>query len=314
MKLKKFIINGFSFLFVFLMIYIPAMIIMCKVKYKNKPIIFRTSEIYKVKGGNTYQKFKEFNINEKYDIIVIGSSHAYRSYDPRNFSKLKIKMFNLGSSGQSPLNTYYLVKNYIKSGNCKLVLFDVYDGAFNNNGFESSSDLIQNVSSNKAALQMAASYTNPQILNMLALRFVNLNSPPVFLDSTYVSNGFSQKNDTLRYSLPYEDYENRTSPSPLQAEYMEKTIRYIKEQGISLIMTTIPFPKEKSRVEHDQYSKEFHEIAEKYKIKYFDYSFNTNFNSELHFYDSHHLNQDGVNLYNEILIKDLRANNYFNQP
>lgn len=307
--MKKFIVNIAVFLLISLLIYVPVLTILCKVKYKSKPLIFRTADIYKVKGGNTYQKFKDFDAKTTYDIIVIGSSHAYRGYDPRNFKKVGINLFNLGSSAQSPLNTYYIAKNYIYKKSCKLVLFDIYDGSFNNNGFESSADLIQNISSDKAAIQMASCYTNPQILNMLGLRFLNKKAPPLITDTSYVGNGFSQKYDTLKYSLPFEEYENRNSPTQLQIEYFEKILVYFKEANIPVILATIPFPKEKSREQHDKYSKIVSALAKKYSIPYLDYSFNTNFNSELHFYDSHHLNQEGVNLYNSILIKDLQEMN-----
>ena len=310
MELKKIIFSGLKFLLLVLVLYLSSLFVLSKVKSKGKPIIFKTADIYKVKGGNSYQKFKEFNLSTSYDIIVIGSSHAYRGYDPRNFKRLGLNMFNLGSSSQSPLNTFYIVNNYITPKSCKLVIFDLYDGAFNNNGFESSSDLIQNISSTKAALQMATCYTNPQIANMLGLRFFNQNSPPSYFDSSYIGNGYNEKFDTLKYSLPFQDYENQYLPSTLQIEYLDKILQYFKDKNIPIITTTTPVPKEKSRYEHDRYSKIFLDLSNKYNIKYLDYSFNSNFNSEQHFYDSHHLNQLGVDLYNKILIDDLRKLNY----
>ena len=37
------------------------------------------------------------------DVLVLGSSHAYRGFDPRIFKKAGIKLFNFGSSGQTLL-------------------------------------------------------------------------------------------------------------------------------------------------------------------------------------------------------------------
>ena len=310
MESKKIFIRGLIFIGILLVIYFPSVVLMSKLKYKGKPLICRTADIYKLKGGNTYQKFKEFNKDKRYDIIVIGSSQAYRGYDPRNFKKEGLNIFNLGTSGQSPLNSFVIAKNYITSQNCSLVLFDVYDGIFNGTGFESTSDLIQNLSSGKAAIEMASKNNNPQVLNMLALRILNSNSPPTFIDSSYVAGGFTQKNDTLRYSLPFEEYESYYAPSPDQIEYFEKTLQYFKEKNIPVILTSLPFPKEKSKKEHYKYAQIFDSAAKKFGIKYLDYSFNTDFDSELHFFDSHHLNQSGVNLFNEILLKDLHKMNY----
>ena len=309
MEIKKLINNGLIFILVFLLIYFPSLIFVCKIKYKEKPIIYRTSDIYALKGGGSYQKFKEFNSNEKYDVIVIGSSHAYRCYDPRNFKKAGFNMFNLGTSAQTPLNSYVIAKNYITHNNCKLAILDIYDGVFHNTGFESSSDLIQNISSDKAALELALSYKNPQIVNMIALRLINANSPVMYKDILYIGNGYSEKKDTLKYSLPFEEYENRYLPSDLQVDYLEKLIRYFKENNIALIMVTVPFPKEKIKEQHRIYAKIFNDLAKKYSITYLDYSFNTSFDSQIDFYDAHHLNQRGVNLFNKILFEDLQKLN-----
>ena len=221
MERKKFIVNGFYFLIVSALIYFTLVTAMCKISYDGKPAIYRIADVYKLKGGNSFQKFQEFDKDKKYDIIVIGSSHANSSYDPRSFQKAGLSMYNLGTSGQTPFNTYYIAKNYITNDNCKMVLFDIYDGIFNSNGFESSSDLIQNISSNKTAIEIAGGFTNPQVINMLALRFINSNSEPSFWDSTYVKNGYSENNDTIKYSLPFDEYENRNTPSASQIKYLE---------------------------------------------------------------------------------------------
>ncbi len=306
MEIKKIIYNGLVFLLLFSLIYFPSLVLVCKLNFKKKPLIYRTSDIYTLKGGNSYQKFKEFNKEKKYDIIVIGSSHAYRGYDPRNFKKAGISVFNLGTSAQTPLNSYIIAKNYVTASNCKLVILDVYDGAFHNNGFESSSDLIQNLSSNKAAFEMATTYNNPQVINMYALRLINQNSPVIYTDSLYVGNGFSEKRDTLKYSLPFDEYENRYLPNELQIDYLEKLLSYFNSNNIPVIMVTVPFPKEKIKEQHKIYSKIFNDLALKHHVRYLDYSFNTNFNSQTHFYDSHHLNQTGVDLFNSILLQDFK--------
>ncbi len=309
MKTKKIVVNGLLFLVMFSLIYFPALVFVCKVNYKGKPLIYRTSDIYTLKGGNTFQKFKEFDKNIKYDIIVVGSSEAYRGYDPRNFKKSGITIFNLGTSAQTPLNSYIISKQYITSSNCKLVVLDVYDGAFHNNGFESSSDLIQNLSSDVAAIEMASSYKNPQIINMLALRFVNSGRPIMYRDSLYVGNGFSERRDTLKYSLPFDEYENRYLPNEVQIDYLEKLLNYFNSNHIPVVMVTVPFPKEKIKEQHFVYKKIFTDLSSKYNVPYLDYAFNNYFNSQTHFYDSHHLNQAGVDLFNKIFLEDLNKRN-----
>src|SRR5688572_15501507 len=44
------------------------------------------------------------------DILVLGSSLAYRGIDPRVFSKKGIRIFNLGSTAQTPIQSVCLAK------------------------------------------------------------------------------------------------------------------------------------------------------------------------------------------------------------
>jgi hypothetical protein len=53
--------------------------------------------------GHMFTRNKELNSLDSIDILVIGSSHVYRGFDPRFFSKKGIRLFNLGSSAQTPL-------------------------------------------------------------------------------------------------------------------------------------------------------------------------------------------------------------------
>ena len=306
MQYKKFIINCFVFAALITSMYLVIFFGLCKIEIGKAPLVYKTSHIYAKKGGNTYQKFHEFNADGNYDIITIGSSLAYRGYDPRNFQKEGINMFNLGTSAQSFLNTYFIAKNYISSKNCKLVLFDIADDCFASDGFESSSDLIQNIPSNTTALEMASAYTNPQVINMLALRFINLSNPPVYIDSFYVGKGFSQNEKMLKEKLTVEAYNQFLTPQKLQIEYLDKTLNYFKSNNIPVLLVTHPIAKEKKKDQHELILAIVNSLCKKYQVQYFDYSFNHELDSQQHFYDAKHLNQAGVNIFNKALLMDLK--------
>ena len=65
MKRKRFILNGFYFLLISALIYFPLITIMCKMSYDGRPAIYRTADVYKLKGGNSFQKFQEFDKDKK---------------------------------------------------------------------------------------------------------------------------------------------------------------------------------------------------------------------------------------------------------
>jgi hypothetical protein len=309
MEIRKLLYNAVIFLLISLSVFAALFYMLFKIKKGDTGIIYRTSGIYYWKGGNTYQKFKDFDEKNKYDVIVIGSSHAYRGYDPRIFKRSGISLFNLGTSAQTPLNSYWIAKNCIHLKH-KLVIFDVDDGALSTDGFEASADLIQNISSDKAAFQMATCYDNPQVANMLFLRMLNEKKPAVYIDSFYVGNGYSQKMDSLKVRLPLADYNYNPTPDKTQIDYLERIIQYFKANQIPVILVTHPSPLERNRIIHASFLNILNKICEKYQIDYLDYSSVYNFDSQNCFFDSNHLNQNGVEKFNSILIKDLYKRAY----
>ncbi|MFQ5607599.1 MAG: hypothetical protein ACE5GA_06610, partial [Candidatus Zixiibacteriota bacterium] len=72
------------------------------------------------------QRFREIEGARDVDILFLGSSHSYASFDPRVFSESALSSFNMGSASQSPLNTYSLLKRYYERLNPKVVVYEVY--------------------------------------------------------------------------------------------------------------------------------------------------------------------------------------------
>ena len=90
----------------------------------------------------TKAKLKEAEKVKNIDVLIIGSSHAYRGYDTRIFNHAGLSAFNLGSDGQTPLSTEFLVKRYVKGLNPKFVIIDVYPVLLGNDGMESQLELM----------------------------------------------------------------------------------------------------------------------------------------------------------------------------
>ena len=117
-------------------IYALAIFFMSHVKFQGSPLIIRTGNYYTLPGGYSWQRFHEFDPAAHWDAIILGSSHAYRGYDPAVFAEKGYRVFNLGSSGQTPLNSYFLIKHYLDSMNCPLLIFDMYEGTMQNTGLD----------------------------------------------------------------------------------------------------------------------------------------------------------------------------------
>ena len=59
--------------------------------------------------GYLYSRIKEIRTAKNTDLLFLGSSKAYRGFDPRIFEAAGYRSFNLGSSNQTPIQTYLLV-------------------------------------------------------------------------------------------------------------------------------------------------------------------------------------------------------------
>ena len=102
----------------------------------------------------------------KSNIIVVGSSHAYEGIDPKFFTDENCSLYNLGSSGQAPMVSYHLLKEYIPILEPKHLIMEVYWGTYCSTGnAESCIDIISNERLNANYFQMALSSLEPKVIN-----------------------------------------------------------------------------------------------------------------------------------------------------
>ena len=53
--------------------------------------------------GHVFSRFQEAASSQNIDVLILGSSHAYRGFDTRIFAEQGIRAFNLGTSAQTPI-------------------------------------------------------------------------------------------------------------------------------------------------------------------------------------------------------------------
>ncbi|MCC7501225.1 MAG: hypothetical protein IT229_01765 [Flavobacteriales bacterium] len=297
----RFLRQGLFFLAVVVAFYALAMLALARIRFQGHPLVYRTGSYYHLKGGIAYAKFKEFDHAAHYDVIVIGSSHAYRGYDPRVFAAHGLRMFNLGSSAQTPLNTYWLLKEYVTAANCGLLVIDLYEGAMINEGLESTSELVMNMTSDQAAIGMVTDLRDLRGLNLLALRWCRAGVGPDFVDSTYRSGGFAERTDSLR--TPISRKLHSASPGrPEQLRFLGKCLELCKERGIRVVLVTHYYPQTSDRTAHRVFRVTIDSIRAPFEVPYLDLAYAHQLDDQNHFYDHNHLNLAGVRLFNEALI------------
>lgn len=108
------------------------------------PEAFKKSLVYhRVSSGHMFTRLEEAGEFGHVDVLVTGSSHAYRGFDPRVFAENGLSLFNLGSSSQTPIQTEFLLDRYLDVLTPEVVLLEVYPDLFSNDGTESSWILFQ---------------------------------------------------------------------------------------------------------------------------------------------------------------------------
>ncbi len=117
--------------------------------------------------GHMFSRIKEIPNLKEIDILFLGSSHSYRGFDTRIFKKNNLNTFNLGSSGQTPLQTEILMKRYLKIIKPKLIIFEVYPNTFSIDGVESTLDIIANDEIDFEIIKLAFKQNNIKIYNTL---------------------------------------------------------------------------------------------------------------------------------------------------
>ncbi|MDR2938688.1 MAG: hypothetical protein LBV08_00015 [Clostridiales bacterium] len=279
------------------------------------------------------QRFEEFYKSKALDLIFVGSSHSYCTFDPEVFnSKLNLNSYQLGMPSQTPDSTYYTLLEVLNYQEPKIIVMELYylmlatdfdmkqfDQLFqflNNPGLKE--DYIKNVFPNSAK----AKYTIPTIhyqadfLNYWNARLVN------FLSNEFnLTQDIKQSNGTEYYrSLGYvycdhymddEDIADTKKSfsydgenfefSERQLLYLQKIVELCDERGVRLFFVTAPISNA-AFDNIDNYGLMYEKIAgfcESAGVNYVDYNIvnrDRGLLAPANFRDRNHVNDSGAKI------------------
>lgn len=310
--MKRFLTKFFSISFVFLVTYVFVLFIY----EKAAPEQLKKNLLYnRHGGGHLYTRFKEAETVKDVDILVIGSSHAYRGFDPRIFKKENIDLFVLGSSAQSPIQTEYLIDKYIDQFNPKIVLYEVYYITLELDGAESAIDVFSNAPKlDRNLLNMALKINNVKAYNTLAYTYVaetlgnRDTTEPVKKElDTYVKGGYIERKMIKNEYRGEKFIPHDIDVNEKQLKAFKNICKKLNERNIKIVLVQAPIP-----VEHYQSISNrktldslFHSIKD---VNYYNYNeMGDKFKNE-HFFDITHLNQSGVEKFDQLLLQTLKRN------
>ncbi len=262
--------------------------------------------------GHLNTRVKEIPKYGDVDILFVGSSRVYRGFDPRIFERQGLKVFVLGSSSQTPLQSYVLLKRYLGHLNPKLIVFDLLPSSFAIKGIESTLDLLANDQIDKSSLEMALEQNDLMVWNTLIYASImdaigkhdDFEEPihkPKDHD-TYISGGFVQKDSNFQKEVEVCEEEKSMKwhePLDVQLKYFGKMISLIDDNKQDLLFVNMPIAHFHCFNNNDVLERHIPE-----SIPYLDFNRLVQFQESTDFYDEYHLNENGVQKLDSFLLNN----------
>lgn len=265
--------------------------------------------------GHLNTRVKEIPNYKNVDLLILGSSHAYRGFDTRVFEKHGLTAFNLGSSSQSPIQTNVLLNQYIDHLNPKLLVLEVYAGTLGIDGVESSLDLAANNKMDWNYIKTLVDLKNIRSVNSAIYgsfrEFFSLNDDfeedLIQGEDKYVKGGFVETE--FRKNPLKNERTQAWEINPTQIKYLERNIELLKEKNIPFILVQTPITNKlyRAKTNIEEVDQLLSELG-----RYKNFQGDLELNDTLDFYDSNHLNQAAVEQFNEYFIKYLNKENLIN--
>jgi hypothetical protein len=305
---KKIVLKTLFFAALLGFFYLATAFVLSRTIVKGRRLMAYVNPMSVRLGGQEHKMTREFNGNEKYDVFVLGSSHAYRGYDPRVFKLYGYELFNAGSSAQHPLISAVLLSNMAGQLEHKpLVIIDVYDWILEMDGDESIGRVMLNSADIGMACEIFCAKPNIVAFNTLVARWL---LPDDFIEveaKDYVGNGYCMRTDSLDEVLP-----------PLKETFkmddrakggIVDMVAWLKENHCPFVFVSHPMPPRQGRETYHEFAvKELESIVGTEQLVYLDFN-NFDFGPQwrAYFGDAAHLNQAGVDLFNDMLIDSLES-------
>ncbi len=272
--------------------------------------------------------------DQNIELLILGSSHAYRAYDPQVIgAEMGIggQVFNFGSSAQSPLNSYFVLNEVLQDHHPKQVVMDLYfmvftaDHQLRNRRFnwqdmksgKAKSTFFWNGFSSReqVCLQLFPAFVYKDYLKNKFNKLLGRSNLSLS-KGNYQGDGFVSNIDTLALnSLKYNNQFDVFKPavSSLTKEhfnYLKKIRQLCDQHQVELIFTTSPMPEisiEKIQ-NYASFYQLFDDLAKELNVPFVDYNIDRipKIEDQYHYYDDDHLNAAGAKLFSKKVSEDLR--------
>ena len=243
--------RGAPFFLMLLFLYLFIVLFSSVIVYKGRSLAHHLIEYSNEAGGDSESliRLRDAAEHQKLDVLFMGSSHAYRTFDTRIFQRAGLKAFNLGTVAQTPLNSYYLLQEYYIKLRPEILVLECYPLNFQSeDGMESFMDLVVNMPLSASLWGMAIATHSPQAIHLILseyfqrlLRPFPLRAQTKYPDNEYVPGGYVEVNKV--WDDPKTPFDkDAVDVSERQLSFLKKIIYFCKKRHLKLILVLQPMP------------------------------------------------------------------------
>lgn len=266
------------------------------------------------------------------DVLFAGSSHCYRSFDTRLIDSAGIRCFNLGSSNQTPRQTYALLDRYFNNYHIhpQLVVIEVHPDIMENSGNESAIDILSNTYIDRPMLSMALRQHSLQVFNTLCCSSIDrllrgnkalaerltadsivhvsttTGDTTVNVDFTYIKGGFVELTPYCYKSIPLKPKTIIVRNDQLQ--WLQRCLRLLDSHSTPYLLVEVPSTRAcyQSYTNHNDFEQKIRSLVDRDE-EYLNLNDNRQLTSQLDdstcFFDDDHLNQKGATILTKYIIQ-----------
>jgi hypothetical protein len=316
--MKRLLLTSFSLIVIAIICYLLMAALINRSYFRDARIALSALPYLQRTGGQEYQMFNDNIGYDRPEIVVIGSSHAYRGYDPRIFQEHGLDIINTGTSSQHPLASYLLTREYWEFSSKPLYIIDVYPQIFLEDGMECTTRLIQNVPDDHIARELVLADVDMRSINAYFSRLFSDRTKIEFTAEDYVSRGYCSNPDTMKLEMTSVD--SLFIGRHIYFDYLNRLISTLELNGCRMVLVNQPMPLNSNYKKfNDGFNRELEKVLKLHEgnyftgtsdLLYYDMSQDEDFDNCCHFTDTRHLNQTGVEKFNTKLLKRLKDDGF----
>lgn len=250
--------------------------------------------------GHLFSRYQEAAKVSDIDVLFLGSSHCYRTFDTRYFDSLGYRSFNLGSSNQTPVQTLVLLRQLLPQMSPKLVVFEVHPDIMSNDGVEGAVDLLSNVPVESPSTEMALQYGSLKVFNtwLYALLRHSLTHDISRFQEDSVLGGFAYVPGGFVYPVEEQHFLDSLLPQKTimvqdkQVEALSECLQMLRDRTVPYLLVEVPSSKalNYSYTNHSDFERLMQSLGPYQKLSSLPCP------DSVGFYDADHLTQYGVRL------------------